>query len=143
MDWHNKTEITSKNRPINSLLPIQSSFKRISKEIAIDEDSIDRLVKQRIRDKQFDNHDCAAENAGACDDNYVGEGVVDPNINLYELFDEISADLDKICCAFKPRCLVLDREVRKAAPKKKIEKKNKVLGILKKSKNVEILKDKS
>ncbi|KAG0435980.1 hypothetical protein DMUE_4444 [Dictyocoela muelleri] len=139
MDWRNKGEIDSKNRPIDSLLSLETSFKRLSKETIIDEDSIDRLVKQRIRDKLFDNHEIIELNTNDIDDDYVVNGEIDPNINLYELYEEISADLDKICCVFRPKYLCIDKEIKKAKPKKSFSKKKQALGILKKSKNVEIL----
>lgn len=134
--WTSKTEFDSKSRPKDSLLNLKTDFKSYKKEIKIEDNEIDQLVKQRIRDKMFDNHELKNENFV---EDYELEGEVE-DLNLYELYDEICNDLDKISVIYKPYTVVFDKEIKKPKPKKKINERKKALNLLKKYSNVEIKK---
>lgn len=153
-DWRYAGEVDAKNRPINSLLPQTGveyeraeSFSKLSTK---EDAKILKLLKQRIREQSFENFDYGA----FCQEK---EPVYKTEVEEYKdvgrdevekLFLDVKAELDSLANIGGVWCntsieVYRERpaEVLKKKEDKKMHRRDKAsMRVLKKAKNVKILK---
>lgn len=149
-NWKNIGEVTKTDRPINSLLSAKIDFDQRKPFLPVSADievELKKLVKQRIKEKNYDNFKPTKI------ENKIFEDVKEEDVEEYEedmtkeemiaLFWKIDNELTKMCDFSNFCALGVEKDEKKIFEERKKPKKNKDEKIIKelaKNRNVRIVK---